>query len=93
MKRWEQRIAEATERGTFTAEDRSLSGDWVTCACGQQDPRIERYKDRAPRDEILQTLGWDFYAAVRANDFDEATSILADIESRSAQLISKEVAS
>ncbi len=37
-----------------------LSGDWVTCACGNQCDILPRV-DGVPEDEILRKLGYDFY--------------------------------
>lgn len=93
MKRWEDRIIEARERGHFTVEDCKLAGDWVTCACGQQDPRIARDSDGAPVDKQLMNRGCDFFAAVRADDFDEAAALLDEIEKRAAEVLSEGVQS
>lgn len=44
----------------------TLSADWVTCACGKQDPRIPRHEAGAPKDALLSTLGVEFCGAIGA---------------------------
>lgn len=90
---WHQRIAAARERGTFLARDTKLAGDWATCACGEQDPRIPRYAalddSPAPLDDELENLGLDFLTAVEENSFDEAESVLARIEHRATEILAE----
>ena len=100
---WFERIAAAQERGYFTALDKDLANDWVTCACGEQDPQIPRYKVHtlAPRpgristcsrraepvDQPLFELGLAFAEHVEANDFTMASEVLAAIEQRAAEVL------
>lgn len=86
---WEERIKIAEACGAFTKEDRSAADNWVTCACGEQDPRIERDWVDAPLDPALFTLGEDFMEAVDRDDFDGARQTLRLIEARAAELIAE----
>lgn len=82
-KRWEQRILEAKARGSFTKADVELASRWVTCACGEQDPSIERDEYGAPRDLELQMLGGKFYIHLKDNQIMAASVTLATIKERS----------
>ena len=84
---WDLRIRAAEARGSFTEDDRRRATDWVTCACGQQDPRIPRYESGGPVDEQLDTFGLDFAMAVRADNMAGARSLLAKIESRARAVL------
>ena len=50
---WHERIARGIRHGGFTGKDKSLAANWVTCACGNQDPRIPRDDEHAPIDDQL----------------------------------------
>lgn len=93
---WWKRIAEARARGSRNNKDIKLAGNWVTCACGEQDVRIPRgigcgcsCCKNMPEDTVLQELGGRFAVAVYANDFDEATRLLAAIEGRAAVILAE----
>lgn len=80
----------------FTREERELSSDWVTCACGRQDPRIKRMGNgavspNAPVNPEMRTLGLDFSAAVWDGEVELAAEILGKIETMSDKLIAKKV--
>lgn len=83
---WQQRIDRAAERGSFDDADLDLAANWVTCACGEQDPRIPR-KCGAPEDLELRLLGSDFSRAVQSDSFFEASKLLGLIERRAAELL------
>jgi len=87
MKNWDTRIAEARERGRFTVEDRELSREWFTCACGEQDERIGLDDVGAPVDQNLSDWGQQFHHEVFFNHFKNAGRILRRIESRAGDLI------
>ncbi len=89
---WTKVIEEARERHAtgvppFTTEQKALSWEWVTCACGKQDSRIPRNEEGEPLDDELDNLGNEFYAAVDDDDIDKAEKYLAKIELRSAQIL------
>lgn len=91
---WTRVIQRARERARaglkpFTQHQQNLSADWMTCACGKQDPRIQRSRfGRAPEDRVLRHLGYDFHGAVMAGRPDDAAAILRQIERRAAELLS-----
>ena len=92
---WGQRIIAAEERGNFTLEDSYDSGDWTTCACGTQDPRIPRGVRGTPLDEVLLDGGLVFSKLIDVYedgsnwefDFVEAAKTLITIEKRAAEII------
>ena len=63
------------------------SGEWVTCACGNQCSIIPRYKSGAPLDEELELLGIDFHEDILSKHREEALETLHAIERRSAEVI------
>ena len=92
---WGIRIVESEGNTFFSLVDRFESDDWITCACGEQDPRLHRKRDTnigikdSPLDNKLYKYGMDFTDAVHADNFLEAAQILVKIEERAAQLLSK----
>jgi hypothetical protein len=86
---WRKRIAAARQRGGFTREDKDLAFNWVTCACGEQDPLIPRIYGCKPLDDQLDRLGYLFYDSVALSRFDRAEELLAQIEQRAAQLVAQ----
>lgn len=92
---WHQRIDEAEKQGGFSEEEQNLAQSWVTCACGQQDPRIPRYtvQDRTghlpcePKDKKLSDLGMMFAGDVDEGNFDAARATLQKIEQRAKELL------
>ncbi len=92
---WHERIDAAEKRGSFTDEDQDLANNWVTCPCGEQDPRIPRAESAfhscgMPLDDELADLGADFSDAVDDNDFIYCRTLLGEIEVRAA-IILKEI--
>lgn len=81
------------------ADARRRSGNWPTCACGEQCkalPRETGWKDafgndtlgpESPKDKILGLLGMDFYHAVGMQRPNHALLIFQQIELRSIQLL------
>ena len=90
MKDWYTRIIEAREWGEFTEGENELASDWPTCACGEQDDRIERDDAGEPLDSYLSALGALFLRTVADNNFDEAELVLTQIEKRSEELIKEQ---
>lgn len=86
---WHERIQRARKNGNrFSAHECVLATHWVTCACGEQDPRIPRKPDyKEPLDPQLSSLGLEFLKAVRSNDPNRAASALYRIEARAETLI------
>lgn len=85
---WIERINRAEEANSgFTFADRVDATDWVTCACGEQDPRIPREESGAPEDEQLLDLGVGFAEAVQDDDWALAREILFEIEERVAVIL------
>ena len=91
---WRERIADARERGTFTPQDYSDIGGFLTCAVGEQHARLpevvvyrpSRLGFDQPEDEELDRLALDIYRAVHADKFTYAESLLDQIEDRVLQL-------
>ncbi len=83
MQRWEQRIEAARRRRIlgffqypgFTADERELASNWVTCAVGEAR---RRYGVRM--DTTLGALGVRFYRAVLWNLVERAAEIHEAIE-------------
>ena len=87
-KTWWKRIEKAEARGCFTEYDIEAARDWVTCACGEQDPRIPRWPGyEVPKDPYLKRFGELFYEAVQRGTPDEARGILAKIERRATEVL------
>lgn len=92
---WHERIDAAEKRGWFDSHDRFASGCWVTCACGEQDPRIPRTVNKIsgerskPLDKQLANLGYKFDDKVQADDFRAARLTLAAIEKRAAEILAE----
>jgi hypothetical protein len=85
--RWDVIIKEARLRGFFTGAQRQLASSWVTCACGEQDPRIPRSCKGRPIDRKLIYLGNNFSIAVADNMYDLAEQVLVQIEIRSRRVL------
>lgn len=66
-----------------------LSGEWVTCACGNQCDVIPRSEDGQPVDNELLDLGYRFHNHIKDQSWDYAKVILSQIEERSAFLIAE----
>jgi hypothetical protein len=84
---WHQRIDAARKRGSFTQEDKILSGDWPDCACGEQDPRIKRGLNGRPLDSRLFGYGVQFDIFVNEHKFDMAEIMLLHIEKRAGEIL------
>lgn len=84
---WWKRIAAAEKRGSFLDRDIEDSGEWVTCACGAQDPKIPRDLDGSPIDRKLEDLGLQFCDAVADDNPKAATATLKKIEKRATWLM------
>lgn len=66
-----------------------LSSRWITCAVGNQCDVILRYETGMPLDEELALLGFDFHQFICNRNEVKAKEILAQIEARSAELITE----
>ena len=92
---WHERIEQAKARRAaglpkdewFTTDDKNRAGDYVTCACGEQDPRIPRMADGQPLDAELAVTGAYFSGEVSICDIEEAERCLAQIEARAAEVL------
>ena len=95
---WFNVIRRAVTRGNkglaaFTLKHRAEAYDFVTCACGKQDPRIPRYGEGdlyetgTPKDKQLKYLGRDFATDVCYNRPYNAMRTLFKIEQRSAEIL------
>lgn len=84
---WAERIDAAEQRSAFSEQDRDLAAEWVTCACGEQDPRLPRLYGYVPKDMELRDLGGAFCAAVNEDKFGKARTCLARIEQRAAEIL------
>lgn len=80
---WGKIIIAAEKRGKFTRQEIVLSAGWVTCACGKiTSDIIRRSTNNAPEDEILASLGVDFFTALSCAKIPEAAYVLSQIETR-----------
>lgn len=91
---WWAVIAEAKLRKkkglpAFTYAHAAKAGDWQTCACGEQDPRIPRGHWGGPLDDTLDELGMQFYRAVTTDSTNLATRTLLAIEKRAAEVLAQ----
>ena len=66
-----------------------LSGQWVTCACGNQCDIIPRSASGTPFDNELESLGFSFHALIDDGQWDLAKNTLNLIEKRSSELIAE----
>ena len=89
MSYWQRRINLARKRGHFTKWDRTKAADWVTCACGKQDPEIPRDAYMVPVDPALRALGLRFYDSVIGYSFDAAEETLKAIDARAAEVLAE----
>jgi len=85
--KWKDRIKRARESGSFTNQDIKLANAWVTCACGEQDPRIPVEPVMGPEDTVLNEMGHDFTYCVDHDDFDGAEDVLNLIELRADMIL------
>ena len=93
----EQRSRKPFDWNAFLAQERiseeawdaadDLASDWVTCACGGQCAVLPRDRKGAPKDMELFRLGINFFVAIGHKKVLMARAILADIERRSAYLL------
>lgn len=81
-----------TDEEHQAAKERSLK--WVTCACGNQCSIIPRSKVRdfmsgagAPIDEILKSLGKEFYDQIQYREYENAKLTVKAIDRRSLLII------
>lgn len=66
---WGKILIDAYEEGRTEEHHVHEAGNWTTCACGKQDPRIPRitgpdaysYNRDEPLDHALKNLGMTFY--------------------------------
>jgi len=79
------------DKNNLSADDWEDAGweasDWTTCACGNQCAVLPRDNIGKPLDKLLVGLGMKFCRAIIGEDIDGATAILAQIEQRSAYLL------
>ena len=95
-------VEEITEEALLEAS--GLSGEWVTCACGQLCKKLPRHVNNAPIDETLYRLGLIFVSKISEaynikalgwgegrikNHLKEAKEILIQIEQRTNQLLNE----
>ncbi len=86
----------------FTESQKDKAENWVTCACGKQDPRIPREGDDAgrknrlrvhadwePEDAKLSRLGGYFADYVYSNRPQRALECLLAIEKRAAVVLAR----
>jgi hypothetical protein len=88
---WGARIIYAEEVEFTTEDDKEDAADWITCACGRQDPRIEKQGDglNQPKDRELVSLGLRFNESIYDNDMAYAATLLISIEERAAIVLAK----
>ncbi len=91
---WRRRITAAIKRGEFTLRDKELSGDWPSCAVGEQHeraPEVVKFGDEfgffhGPVDNKLNRAGICFDRAVQADEPRLAEKIYGKIRARTAML-------
>ena len=68
---------------------RTLSGSWVTCACGNQSNFIPRNWEGVPLDDELEGLGVVFSDHINSGYWNSSKKVLAQIEEKSAFIINQ----
>ncbi len=89
---WGERIIAAEDAGRTvpTQEELRDSAEWMTCACGMQDPRIPRDKEGRPNDTELRELGGQFYGCwFEPTEFVKAAQTLIAIEKRAGEVLAE----
>lgn len=66
-----------------------LARDWVTCACGNQCAVLPRNEYGCPDDGDLVRLGMRFTRVIVGRQKNDAKQVLAQIEARTAYLLSQ----
>ena len=86
-------IVEKLINNDFTENEltewKSLSKDWVTCACGNQCEIIPRGENGHPLDIFLWKYGNDFFYDIHNARYNNAKDLLFHIEQRSSFLINE----
>ncbi|WP_216726053.1 hypothetical protein [Hymenobacter siberiensis] len=96
---WNKFLAETHDDDEWEAAV-ELSGQWTTCACGNQCDIIPRMTPELldensfimkaigePMDSQLSQLGIDFHKAIGRKNVHWAKQVLAEIEDRSSELL------
>lgn len=86
---WGKRIIAAQCRGGFLGGDVLSAGNWTTCACGQQDPRIPRDRVGEPLDTQLAGNGLIFNHQVANGHYSDAAETLVAIEKRAGHILAE----
>jgi len=85
---WNAFLENPPEKGSAEQwEASNLSGEWVTCACGNQCDIIPRSPLGCPEDYLLEKLGCIFYEDINAGEWQNAKNTLYLIERRSQEII------
>lgn len=84
---WREIIDYARKRGFFTEQEKAWAGSWVTCACGEQDPRIPRSMSGEPLDSALCAAGTNFSIAVGDDNLVRAKYWLKRIERHATRVL------
>lgn len=87
---WGKRIIKAEDFGSFSALDAVNAGDWVTCACGENDKEFSRETNGRPRDAALYRLGHVFNDDVQWDNYTAAAKTLGRIDRRATHIIATE---
>jgi len=67
---WVKKVQEAEKRGTFTEEEKKAAKYWSTCAVGEEPISLS---------SSMMSLGYNFEAAIRYDDFARAKQVLEKI--------------
>ena len=91
--KWRERLAKTQDGTTPNIETIGLAGSWSTCAVGEQrqmHPGLISVEldmpERAPKDEILKSLGNHFYMLISDGQIRDAEMVLDKIEDRVLEL-------
>lgn len=90
LKSWEERIADAKERGRFTDYEKRMALSWNSCAVGEMtpsnrkilEPSMFSFFDGVPRKarQELDTLGGNFYFHVSEQLVEDAEKTYKQIQ-------------
>ena len=81
MSTWRERLDQALKRGRFTAEDKTLIGEFCNCMVGERaDVLGVISENRTPLTGVARQMGYDVATHVRGDDLMLAEMLYEDIQ-------------
>lgn len=84
---WEAVLSDAIKTSHLDSHFKNQGWIWATCACGQQDARIQRNNIGEPKDRLLFIMGNDFSQYIEEGQYQEALETFYMIQERSAEIL------